>query len=89
MSKSFKNHLFSHNLKVLKIFFLLQKKCSSFCLPIENISLRPVLSSPSRFRFQGGGGILSVTKDGRTDERKSSCLALAVWDIQCLEDSER
>ena len=36
-------------------------------LPIEEISLQPELSRPLRFRIQGGGTV-SFTKDGRTDE---------------------
>ena len=44
-------------------------------LPIEEISLRPELSSPPRFRIQGAGGRTSVTKDGRrTDEVRTEIL---------------
>ena len=32
-------------------------------LPIEKISLRPELSSPPRFRIQGGGCTLSMTQE--------------------------
>ena len=41
--------------KKLKIYFFLPKKNAILLvLPIEEISLRPELSSPARFRIQGG-----------------------------------
>ena len=58
-----------------KFFFLAEKKKKNaipLVLPIEEISLRPELSSPARFRFQGGP--LSVT-DGRTHERTEILLS--------------
>ena len=39
-------------------------------LPIEEISLRPELSSPARFRIQGG----QYERDGRTDGRTKEIL---------------
>ena len=45
------------NLKILKIFLALakeQKNANLLVLPFEEISLRPDLSSPTRFRIQGG-----------------------------------
>ena len=43
-------------MKILKIFFFHRKKKNAIplVLAIEQISLRPELSSPARFRIQGG-----------------------------------
>ena len=46
------------------IFFVAEKKESLLVLPNEEISLRPELSSPPRFRIQGG----SPERDERTKE---------------------
>ena len=63
-----KNHIFSKNLKILKNFFFAEKKKNAILLvlPNEEISLRPELSSPPRFRIQGG---YPERQDGRTDGR--------------------
>ena len=78
-SKIQKNHFFSKNLKILKIFFFrrkIKKNAIPLVLLIEEISLRPELSSPPRFRIQGG----YPERYGRTNEagRKSLCLILDV-----------
>ena len=57
MSKNLKKSLFfkkSENFE--NIFFCRKKKKNAIplVLPIEEISLRPELSSPARFRIQGG-----------------------------------
>ena len=69
-----KNHFFSKKMKFLKILVFRRKKKNAFplVLPIEEIILRPELSSPPSFRIQGG----YRERYGRTDERKSSCLIL-------------
>ena len=48
-----------------------EKNAIPLVLPIEEISLRPELSSPPRFRIQEGW---SERDGGRTDGRKSLCL---------------
>ena len=70
-----KNHFFSKNLKKEKKRRKKSPKKNAILLvlPIEEISLRPELSSPARFRFQGGG-TLSVTEEEDGGRRKSSCL---------------
>ena len=53
--KKTKNHLFSKNLNTLKNkFFSTKNKKNTIplVLPFDEISLRPELSSPSRFRIQ-------------------------------------
>ena len=43
-------------LKILKLYLFAEEKKNAILLvlPIEEISLRPELSSPARFRIQGG-----------------------------------
>ena len=59
-------------MKILKIYFFHRKKNAILLvLPIEEISLRPELSSPTRFRIQGGsperdtGGVVGAVVAGR------------------------
>ena len=53
----------------MKIYFFTEKKNGiPLVLPIEEISLRPELSSPARFRIQGGSPERDGRTDGRTDE---------------------
>ena len=72
LEKSQKIPFFSKNLKILKIYFLFVKKkknAISLVLPNEEISLRPELSSPPRFRIQGGYPERDIqTNEGRTKE---------------------
>ena len=61
------------NQEFLKIFLLFveEKSAILLVLPIEEISLWPELSSPPRFRFQGG----YPERDGQTEDGpKSLCL---------------
>ena len=58
--------LFSHFFFKLRKYFFFQKNAIILVLLINEIRLQPELSSPPRFKIQGGGP-LSVT-DGRTDE---------------------
>ena len=52
-----------------------QKNAIFLVLPIEEISLRPELSSPARFRFQEGSPERDIQTNERTNEqRKSSFL---------------
>ena len=101
-----KNHFFSKNLKILKIFFFRRKKNKKnaiiLVLPNEEIILRPELSSPPRFRIQGGyPERYGRTKDGgRTEilvsnpilERRSTVLLLLLCTYVTLrlppQDSE-
>ena len=55
-SKILKNQDFFFHLKIL-YFFLAEKNAIILVLPVEEISLRPELSAPPRFRFQGGGSL--------------------------------
>ena len=60
-----KKNAFFKSLKILKKKKFLHKKNAFFIvLLIEEISLQPELSSPTRFRIQGGGGTQSVTEEG-------------------------
>ena len=79
----------------LIIFFLIHKKNLSFvlfCLPKKeegniillvfkylDYTIQPELSSPPRFRIQGGGP-LSVTEE-HGGERKSLCLIFLILDV--------
>ena len=64
-----KNHFFSKNLKILKIFFFADKKNAiPLVLPIEQISLQPELSSSARFRIQGGGSTSVTEEEEEKDE---------------------
>ena len=58
------------------IFFAAKKTKYAILLvlPIEEISLRPELSSPAHFKIQGG----SPEPDGEEGQRKSLCL---IFDI--------
>ena len=47
-----------------------EKNAFPLVLPIEEINLRPELSSPARFRFQGG---VDPERDGGGGQRKSLC----------------
>ena len=52
----FKKTFFSSkNLKILKNIFFAEKNAIILVLPSEEISLLPELSTPPRFRIQGGG----------------------------------
>ena len=52
-------------------------------LPIEEISLRPELSSPPHFRTQGGGVTLSMTDgEGQTEILISRILGFAILNLQ-------
>ena len=89
LKKSQKITFFLNNFFFEKKYKLPEKKNAiPLVLPIEEISLRPELSSPPRFRIQGPP--LSVTHE-RTDEGcKSMCLILDIcltthiFDTSCL-----
>ena len=54
LKKCKKNHFFKRNLKIWKRKNFGEKRNAIILvLPIEEISLRPDLSSPARFRIQG------------------------------------
>ena len=64
-----KSHFFKKSENFENIFFLPKKKkkyAIILVLPIEEISLRPELSTPPRFRIQGG----SPERDGRRTEQQ-------------------
>ena len=77
---SHKKSLFFKKIIFLKILFVCRRKKNAITLvlPIEEISLRPELSSQARFRIQGG----YPERDGGGAGRKSSCLIL---DIKLLD----
>ena len=65
-----KNHFFSKNLKIQKILFFAEKKNAiPLVLPIEEIGLRPELSTP----FQNPGG-WSERDGGQTDGQRTEIL---------------
>ena len=71
----------SKNLNLLKIFFLGRKNKNVILLvlPFEEISIRPELFSPHRFRIQGGQ---HERDGGRTNKRRTEIL---VSNIGCSQ----
>ena len=61
-----------------------KKNAILLVLPIEEISLRPELSSSPRFRIQGGWSERDTPTNERTDGRKSSCLILDAFLISAV-----
>ena len=66
-SEEEKNPLFFKTSEIFTIFLFCQKNALLLVLPIEEISLRPELSSPSCFRIQGGYRERHTQKNGRTE----------------------
>ena len=68
--------------KCLRVYFFVRKNSILLVFPIEEINLWPEISSPARFRTQGGGP-LSVTAE---HARQSLCLILdAIWQLQAKD----
>ena len=78
MLKNLKKSLFFKKLEKLRWYFFSaeKKKKNAFLLvlPIEEISLRPELSSPAHFRNQGGSPERDGGGGGGEGQKKSSCL---------------
>ena len=66
--------------QTMYIFLFKQKNAFFLVLLFREIHFQPELSSPTRFRIQGGGCCTSMTQDGQ--RKKDECTKLIVNNIE-------